>query len=113
MDKVEGAYVRQQDVFYPYLTVRETLTFAATLRLGADADIPLVVDEILMKTGLAKAADTIVGDDKIRGVSGGERKRLAIACELVDDPDVLFLDEPTSGLDSFAAQRVVASLCTL
>jgi ABC-type multidrug transport system ATPase subunit len=111
--KVEGAYVRQQDVFYPYLTVRETLTFAATLRLGADADIRSCVDEILMKTGLAKAADTIVGDDKIRGVSGGERKRLAIACELVDDPDVLFLDEPTSGLDSFAAQRVVASLRTL
>ena len=71
VDKVEGAYVRQQDVFYPYLTVRETLTFAATLRLGPDAQVPKIVDEILMKTGLAKAADTIVGDDKIRGVSGG------------------------------------------
>lgn len=112
VDKVEGAYVRQQDVFYPYLTVRETLTFAATLRLG-QTDVPKVVDSILTQTGLSKAADTIVGDDKIRGVSGGERKRLAIACELVDDPDVLFLDEPTSGLDSFAAQRVVKSLRSL
>lgn len=113
VDKVEGAYVRQQDVFYPYLTVRETLTFAATLRLSSKTDVPKVVETILTQTGLSKAADTIVGDDKIRGVSGGERKRLAIACELVDDPDVLFLDEPTSGLDSFAAQRVVKSLRSL
>ncbi|KAH8052997.1 ATPase [Aureococcus anophagefferens] len=110
VDRVDAAFVRQQDVFYPYLTVRETLTFAATLRLGRDADVPTVVDDLLRKTGLGKAADSIVGDDKVRGVSGGERKRLAIACELVDDPAVLFLDEPTSGLDSFAAARVVASL---
>ena len=110
VDRVDAAFVRQQDVFYPYLTVRETLTFAATLRLGRDADVPAVVDDLLRKTGLGKAADSIVGDDKVRGVSGGERKRLAIACELVDDPAVLFLDEPTSGLDSFAAARVVASL---
>ncbi|KAH8067754.1 ATPase [Aureococcus anophagefferens] len=58
---------------------------------------------------IAGCCDRKVG---LRGprVSGGERKRLAIACELVDDPAVLFLDEPTSGLDSFAAARVVASL---
>jgi len=51
-----------------------------------------------------------VGDAKRRGISGGERKRLSIGCELIGSPNLLFLDEPTSGLDAYQAQQVVALL---
>ena len=113
---VEGlrvAYVKQEDIFYTQMTVRETLLFAARLRLPASvpADEKVRrVDAILTKLSLVKAADTIIGDARRRGISGGERKRLSIGCELLSDPQLLFLDEPTSGLDSFAAQQVVAAL---
>ncbi len=52
----------------------------------------------------------MVGDDKVRGVSGGERKRAAVAVQLICDPSILFLDEPTSGLDAFQAQSVMESI---
>lgn len=65
---------------------------------------------------LNKCSDTKVGDatraDK-RGVSGGERKRLCIACELLNEPSLIFLDEPTSGLDSSMALVVVQALSSL
>ena len=110
------AYVQQQDVFYSQLTVRETLQTAAELRARAresrsPAERAAAVDDALRRLGLTKCADTRVGDAKTRGVSGGERKRLALACELVgDSPAVVCADEPTSGLDAFQAQRVMESL---
>jgi len=107
------AFVDQTDNFYTQMTVRETLLFAARLRLPASvslAEKQRRVDEILRKLSLEKAADTLIGDGKARGISGGERKRLAIGCELLSDPQLLFLDEPTSGLDSFQAQQVVTAL---
>lgn len=64
------------------------------------------MDGLIQKLGLTKAADTPVGDARKRGLSGGERKRLSIACELLGDPQLLFCDEPTTGLDSFQAERV-------
>ena len=60
--------------------------------------------------GLAKSANTVVGNTKVRGLSGGERKRLSIACEMISSPPVIFLDEPTSGLDSYQAGQVVETL---
>ena len=63
--------------------------------------------------GLKRAADTVIGNVRRRGISGGERKRLSIGCELLSDPTLLFLDEPTSGLDAFQAQQVVSLLKTL
>ncbi|CAN0023380.1 unnamed protein product, partial [Sphacelaria rigidula] len=57
-----------------------------------------------------QVADTIVGDEKTRGISGGEKKRLSIACQLFGTPSLIFCDEPTSGLDSFQAERVMSTL---
>jgi len=56
------------------------------------------VDDTMQLLNLAKCGDTIIGDNRVRGVSGGERKRVNIASELLTDPSVILLDEPTSGL---------------
>jgi ABC-type glutathione transport system ATPase component len=92
-----------------YNECRETLTTAAQLQMGPDTApeaVCKVVDSLIEKLGLKKAADTIVGNAKVRGLSGGERKRLSIACELLGNPSLLFCDEPTTGLDSFQAEQV-------
>ncbi|CAB1109225.1 ABC [Ectocarpus sp. CCAP 1310/34] len=110
------AFVKQEDVFYSQLTVRETLLMAARLRLPSS--VPLeeksaMVDKLISKLGLSKVASTIVGDEKTRGISGGEKKRLSIACQLFGTPSLIFCDEPTTGLDAFqasAAERVMATL---
>jgi len=115
-DAVKVGYVRQEDVFYSQLTARETLETAAALRLPerlqrADPDaVRNIVDSVLADLSLAAVADVRVGDRRTRGLSGGEKKRLAIGCELVASPSVLLLDEPTSGLDAFQAGRVVDAL---
>lgn len=88
---------------------RETMTTAAQLRLGpsaSSAEVDSVVTKLIEKLGLSKAADTVVGNAKVRGLSGGEKKRLSIACELLGNPSLLFCDEPTTGLDSFQAEQV-------
>lgn len=69
-----------------------------------------LVTNVINELGLVKTRDTIIGDERVRGVSGGERKRANIAVQLLADPAVLFLDEPTSGLDSFQAQAVMESM---
>lgn len=85
---VQFGFVAQEDVFYSQMTVRETLNFAAELRTGrgknsnnnssSNEDRQVVVDTIISTLGLSKCSDTIVGDSKTRGISGGEKKRLAI-----------------------------------
>ena len=82
------------------VTVRETLNFRTELKLGSrisKKSRTTLVNDLIAQMRLEKAADTIVGDAKVRGISGGERRRLAIACELISSPSVIFLDEPTSG----------------
>ncbi|CAF3354569.1 unnamed protein product [Rotaria socialis] len=69
-----------------------------------------IVDEVIAQLGLEKCADTIVGTEFRRGVSGGERKRTNIGMELVLSSRVLFLDEPTTGLDSTMARSVMECL---
>ncbi|XP_052156538.1 ABC transporter G family member 16-like [Oryza glaberrima] len=108
-----SAYVMQDDLLYPMLTVRETLMFAAEFRLprALSPDKKRArVDALIGQLGLARAADTIVGDEAHRGVSGGERRRVSIGTDIVHDPILLFLDEPTSGLDSASAFMVVQVL---
>lgn len=67
------------------------------------------VEEVISELGLIKCANTRIGvPGRIKGISGGEMKRLAFACEVLTNPPLMFCDEPTSGLDSFMAQAVVA-----
>jgi ABC-type multidrug transport system ATPase subunit len=114
--QVPAAFVEQEVSFFPHMTVRETLAFRVELKLGSLISKHAQeerVEELIQELNLEKAADTIVGDAKVRGISGGERRRLAIACELISSPSVIFLDEPTSGLDSTAATSLVAALRSL
>ncbi|KAG8066978.1 hypothetical protein GUJ93_ZPchr0005g15818 [Zizania palustris] len=108
-----SAYVMQDDLLYPMLTVRETLLFAAEFRLPralSPEKKRARVDALIDQLGLARAADTIIGDEGHRGVSGGERRRVSIGTDIIHDPILLFLDEPTSGLDSASAFMVVQVL---
>ncbi|TPP64886.1 Placenta-specific ATP-binding cassette transporter [Fasciola gigantica] len=114
--KCVSGYVVQDDIVMGTLTVRENLYFSAALRMTlkcSKAERKQKVNEIIEELGLAAVADSKIGTDLIRGVSGGERKRTNIGMELITDPSVLFLDEPTTGLDAFMAGQVVKTLKTL
>ncbi len=65
---------------------------------------------MIRRLGLLKATNTLIGDEMKRGISGGEKRRVAIGVQLLSNPSVIFLDEPTSGLDSFQADSVVSTL---
>lgn len=108
-----SAYVLQDDNLYPHLTVMETFLLAVNFFLPAASTIHdrnNLVDAVIAELGLGKARDTIIGNEKVRGISGGERKRASIGVQLITDPSVLFLDEPTTGLDSFQAFSVMESM---
>ena len=102
-------YVPQDDVMHTAFSPRETLYYLAKLRMaGASKEERRAkVETVIKQLGLTDCADTAVGNADKRGLSGGQRKRLSVAMELLDDPKVLVLDEPTSGLDSKAAEDLV------
>eukprot|EP00301_Raphidiophrys_heterophryoidea_P003841 c11718_g2_i1.p1 GENE.c11718_g2_i1~~c11718_g2_i1.p1 ORF type:complete len:614 (-),score=175.42 c11718_g2_i1:187-2028(-) len=107
------AYVMQDDALFATLTPREALRFSAALRIPKEVSREQkesLVSTMLTELGLAKCADTIIGNLLIKGISGGERKRTSVGVELVTNPSVVFLDEPTSGLDSFSALQCVELL---
>lgn len=98
--KYHVGYVAQDDIVSGTLTVRENLTFSANIRLPesvSHADKTAIVNSVIEQLGLTKCADSRVGDEYQRGISGGERRRTNIGLELVLSPRVLFLDEPTTG----------------
>lgn len=108
--KISG-YVTQKDTLFPLLTVQETLMFTAKLRLRLpEAELKSRVKSLMEELGLSHVADARVGDDRARGISGGERRRVSIGVEVVHDPSVLLLDEPTSGLDSTSALQIIDML---
>ncbi|KAI3943534.1 hypothetical protein MKW92_032456 [Papaver armeniacum] len=111
--KLLSAYVMQDDLLLPMLTVEETLMFSAELRLPcllSKSKKKARVEALIHQLGLQNAANTIIGDESHRGVSGGERRRVSIGINIIHDPVILFLDEPTSGLDSSSALTVVKTL---
>ncbi|CAK9102847.1 ATP-binding cassette sub-family G member 4 [Durusdinium trenchii] len=110
------AYVLQQDSLVATATALESLEFSARLRLPqstSSEERTKLVEDLLKSLGLWEVKDTMCGNEMIRGLSGGEMKRVSIGVELVTNPQVLFLDEPTSGLDSYSAFAVVTILKAL
>ncbi|KAL6543250.1 ABC transporter G member 9 [Orobanche hederae] len=114
--KRNTGFVTQDDILYPHLTVTETLVYTALLRLPRN----LTKDEktqhaeaVISQLGLSRCRNSIIGGPFLRGVSGGERKRVSIGQEMLINPSLLFLDEPTSGLDSTTAQKIVSTLWEL
>ncbi|XP_022943782.1 ABC transporter G family member 23 [Cucurbita moschata] len=108
-------FVTQEDNLLPLLTVRETMMFMAKLRLRelGSEEIEERVERLMQELGLVHVADSFVGDEEKRGVSGGERKRVSIGVEMIHDPPILLLDEPTSGLDSTSALQVIELLSSM
>lgn len=111
-------FVDQEDTMLPTLTVHETILNSALLRLprymGRAAKEQRVL-EVEKELGIHHIRDSLIGSEEGngRGISGGEKRRVGIACELVTSPSILFLDEPTSGLDAFNAFNVIECLVTL
>ena len=108
-----SAYVEQEDALVGSLTVCETLDFAARLSLPtsiARSERRQRVETLIRDFGLSDQAGNLIGTSIRKGISGGQKRRVSVAAQLITGPKVLFLDEPTSGLDSAAAFEVVSYL---
>ncbi|AQZ18621.1 ADP1 (YCR011C) [Zygosaccharomyces parabailii] len=109
-------FVDQDDYLLPTLTVYETVLNSALLRLPRVIPFETKqarVYKVLEELRILEIKDKIIGNEFERGISGGEKRRVSIACELVTSPLILFLDEPTSGLDANNANNVIECLVRL
>lgn len=114
-DELRGqvGYVPQDDIMHPDLTVWQSLWYSARLRLPrdyGDGEIRDLLNRVVSQLGLEGEVNTRIGSADRRGISGGQRKRVNVAMELITDPRVLILDEPTSGLSSVDALRLIELL---
>lgn len=111
-----SGFVFQDDVLLETMTVKEAIQMSARLRLPSSVsslERRRRVDDMLQLLHLEHCQDTYIGSPGKKGISGGERKRVATSMELIANPPMLFLDEPTSGLDTFTAFTVIQSLANL
>ena len=109
--RTQIGYVPQDDILHAQLTVREALRYTARLRTDLRTDeIEARVTQVLTDLGIEDIGGRLIGSPEHKVISGGQRKRVSIAMELLSDPSVLFLDEPTSGLSSYDALQVVQLL---
>ncbi|HEY5533707.1 MAG TPA: FHA domain-containing protein [Ignavibacteria bacterium] len=109
-------FVPQDDIIHRELTVFESLYFSAKLRLPSDSsekEIEDRVNDIIEKLELTRAKNVIIGSPEKRGISGGQRKRVNLAQELITQPTILFMDEPTSGLDPRSDNKIMRLLRSL
>ncbi|KFO87757.1 ATP-binding cassette sub-family G member 5, partial [Buceros rhinoceros silvestris] len=109
------SYVPQSDTLLSFLTVQESLTYTALLTLQKRPNdfIQKKVDAVMAELSLSHIADKIIGSRIFAGISGGERRRVSIAAQLLQDPKVMLLDEPTTGLDCLTANQIVSLLSEL
>lgn len=109
--RLQLGYVPQDDIMHALLTVEEALYYTARLRTDLnDTEIARRIQTVLTDLGIEDIAKRQIGSPELKVISGGQRKRVNIAMELLSDPNVLFLDEPTSGLSSYDALQVVRLL---
>ena len=126
--KAISGYVMQDDLVHTEITVFETLLYTAQLRMPKGVTTEQIkkrINEVINLVDISHCRNVVIGDSRFKGISGGERKRLCIAMELLSKPQLLFLDEPTSGLDSanalaisrvlkhLSANRSVTVVCTI
>ncbi|KAL8167772.1 hypothetical protein V2J09_009271 [Rumex salicifolius] len=111
-----SAYVTQDDTLMNTLTVREAVHYSAQLQLADSMSWSEKAERasaVIREMGLQDAADTRIGGWNVKGISGGQKRRLSICIEILTRPNLLFLDEPTSGLDSAASFHVTSHLLKL
>ncbi|KAG0197388.1 hypothetical protein BGX28_009118 [Mortierella sp. GBA30] len=109
-------FVDQDDTLAATQTVYEAILFSAMLRLPESMTFDQIHERVIgviEMLGLMNCKDSRIGNVTSRGISGGEKRRVSIALELITRPRILILDEPTSGLDSYSAHMVVDQLCKL
>lgn len=108
--KNAAKYVQQTDDLLGVLTVKETFETAAGLYVPDSDKRAIAVNDVIDVLGLAAHQDTKIGNAFVRGLSGGQIRRVSIGCELVSRPRLMFLDEPLSGLDSATAYKIMGEL---
>ena len=84
--------------------------FVAKLKLSSKVSHHMRVDEVISSLNLESCKNTIIGGPMLKGISGGQHKRVSIGIELISKPNLIVLDEPTTGLDSMTANTVTSCL---